>query len=436
MISQNSLSGQFFVRERRPLYTEPGPTPWKTTAMGSPLFVLRSSRDPIATNSDRLTLEPAVLAISCERVKARLLQELGLTDSWQARIEILIDDRLPAAELPRLTALHHPGQWAYQLLLPKNIAPSALFRAIVSALLVEMANRNSTAHSAELPVPVWLIEGMTAHLQANSLPTLLLQPGAELPGYPMTIEGQTGVHRWLRQREPLSFQQLSWPPAPANDDDKAFYDACSQLFVEELLALKDGRACLSRMIFQLGQDLNWQTAFLRSFHARFDHLVDVEKWWSVTCVDFQDAEIGQAAPGPQAWKRLQQTLDVPVSVRLDPALLPSEARITLQDALKTWDNDTVKTTVLRAISQLEVDIYRSPSELRPIALAYLSALRQYTEDLQSLQRKGDTVRNLPAQIDILKRSTIRQLDLLDAQRDNLRAQFTLSENQPSRRPRK
>ncbi len=434
MISANSLSGQFFARERRPIYAEPGPAPWKTTVMGSPVFVLNASRLSGDTNTDRLTLEPSLLVISSERIKSRLLQELGLTDLWQGRIELLIDANRPSSEIPRLTSVRNPDVWSYQLLLPKSIAASSLLRAVVGALLVEMANRGAGPHAAELPA--WLVDGMTSHLQASSLPTLLLQPGTELPGYPMTIEGQGGIHRWLSQREPLTFQQLSWPNAPANDDDKAFYDACSQLFVEELLGLRDGRACLSRMILQLGQDLNWQTAFLRAFHGRFDRLVDVEKWWSVTCVDFQESQIGQPSSAPEAWKRLQQTLDIPVSVRLDPSILPSEARITLQDALKTWDNDTVKATILRAISQLEVEVYRSPAELRPIIASYLSVLTQYTQNLQDLQHKGDTVRNLPAQMDLLKNATIHQLDLLDTERDGMRAKVMLSENQPAPRSRR
>ena len=51
--------------------------------------------------------------------------------------------------------------------------------------------------------------------------------------------------RNLRGRPPLTFEDLSWPPAQAVAGDAGdLYRGSAQLFVGELLRLPDGRACL------------------------------------------------------------------------------------------------------------------------------------------------------------------------------------------------
>lgn len=432
MTCASSLSGQFYARERQPLALAHGPEPRETTALGYRAFVFTAPKRRGETNADKLTLEPALLAISSERVKTKFLQALGLSDGWQSRIELLIDRDLAPPQMPRLAVVGGRGNWQYQLQLPNEIAPPALMRALVSALLVEMANRNNHGRESA-DVPVWLIEGLSAHLLANSLPTLFLQPGTELPGDRVTIAGQAGIRRWLRRRAPLTFEELSAPAAAPTEDDKAFYEACAQLFFEELLTFKDGQADLRQMMRELGTAWSWQQAFLEAFRGHFGKRIDVEKWWGLACVDFENDEIGGGGSTAEAWKRLQRTLDVPVAVELAKNRSPAEARITLQEALVKWDDTTAQAETLRAISQLEVEIYRSPAEMRPLIEEYLAALNGYVADRGALERKGDTVRNKAAQLAVLKDGLKRRLQALDEERDGLRQKLVLTEKQPTPR---
>ncbi len=312
--------------------------------------------------------------------------------------------------------------------MPKTIQPQSLVRVLVGALLLEEANRAGGAQSAE--VPLWLVEGFSAHLLANSLPTFLLQPGQRHPDDRFVLEGQTRIRRLLRDRAPLTFQQLSWPDALPTPEDKAFFRACSQLFVEELLALKDGRPSLRLMISQLGRNLNWQSAFLSAFHADFPSLLAVEKWWTVSGVNFRAADTGEYASSAEVWRRLQDTLDVPVRVRLNSASVPSEARITLQEAVNKWDGADAETVVQHAILRLQLQRYRSTPQLQPLVDSYLAALTSYLQAQRDLQRKHDSVKNLSSQLAVLKRSVCKQLDALDAQRDKMRATVLLTKNKP------
>ena len=96
-------------------------------------------------------LEPAVLVISCERVKESLLMTLGQRDQWRGKINLVINPSLPADQGTILTGLHGPAGWSYQLALPSPIKPRLLLRAIVQAILMEIANRNAGDQSAKVP---------------------------------------------------------------------------------------------------------------------------------------------------------------------------------------------------------------------------------------------------------------------------------------------
>jgi hypothetical protein len=426
VVSVRSVSGQFIAYERMPMSFSVASIPASTTAFGATAFVLAPQLSPRAAKADSLTLEPALLVVSCERIKEALLKELGMTDVWGSRVELLIDGDLGPEAMPKLGAVRGRREWSYELDLPKTIRPQALERALVGALLVEMANRSAGAESAE--VPLWLLEGMAAHLEANNPPTLLLQPGTESASDHITLEGQKTVRRWLRERAPLTFQQLSWPDALDTDADRAFFRACSQLFVEELLTLKDGAPDLRKFLGQLGRDRNWQTAFLTAYQADFTSLLEVEKWWSVACVDFQCADSGQLASTTEVWRRLQETLDVPVEVRLDAARLPAEARITLQEAISQWTTPDAEAVVTRAIVRLELQSYRSTDELRPMIDSYITALSHYLEEERALERNGFMLKNPAAQWAALRRDIGKQLDVLDARREEMRTMLLLSKN--------
>ena len=89
---------------------------------------------------------------------------------------------------------------------------------------------------------------------------------------------------------------MSWPDeAQLSGADGGVYRASAQLFVNELLELKDGPAHLRAMLATLPEFYNWQTAFQSAFREDFPRPLDVEKWWALQVVNFVARD-----PGP-AW---------------------------------------------------------------------------------------------------------------------------------------
>jgi hypothetical protein len=165
-------------------------------------------------------------------------------------------------------------------------ANEILLRKLFQTLLLEMANRHAAVQSAD--IPLWLVEGMSAHLQAN-------QPGdLHAAAGPVRVREHRLEQRFANDAQgiaptpALAFQQLSWPQeSDLTAEGLPLYRSCAQLFLEELLRFDDGRACLRSMIGQLAEHWNWQTAFLLAFHSHFDQVLDVEKWWSVELCEFR-----------------------------------------------------------------------------------------------------------------------------------------------------
>src|SRR5208282_28551 len=125
--------------------------------------------------------------VSCERLKEILLSELGLTDHWQGRIDLTINPALTEENGPRLQGGRDWNGWNYELELPKSVPARILEQALVQTLLLELVNRNAGQRSAE--IPIWLIDGLSAHLEAYNLPTFILQPGVQMAGSNVRVEG-------------------------------------------------------------------------------------------------------------------------------------------------------------------------------------------------------------------------------------------------------
>ena len=410
------VSGQFVAVT---MGTSGLPSPPPTAQRYPGGFLLNSSlKEP---SDSAVPLEPAVLVISCERVKESLLRTLGRRDQWRGRINLVINPSLPAEQGTILTGLHGRGGWSYQLALPSPIKPRLLLRAIVQAILMEIANRNAGDQSAE--VPFWLIAGMSAHLEADNLSTLILQPQVLTVGKNVRLEGLAPVRELLRQHPPLTFQELSLPEpetlAGANCD---LYLGCARLFFEELLRLKDGNRCLCNMIVQLPRHWNWQTAFLEAFSPHFAQLLDVEKWWGLACVNFTGVDFDARFSPRESSRKLQESLDVPVEVRLSRDELPAPAEITLQEVITDWDPSRAAPVLERAMESLELLRRKAAPEFIPLLDRYLGTLQSFLNDTRP-GRPAWLERNHQVQLAGLRHTTRKELDTLDAQRAALRSRY-------------
>jgi hypothetical protein len=447
IITTRSYSLQFIAREMRERSRwAPSPLAARIPIVGNYAFLVAAPPISPSAPPDEVRLEAETVVVSCERIKALFLLELGMKDDWRGKIELIINSSRPEDLGPSLTAIYRPTGWDYELELPKTIKRPILVRAVVQTLLAELANRRAGSQSAE--IPFWLVEGLSAHLQAYNPPTFIVQPDVQSAGYKDTrIEGSDGIRAGLRQHAPLTFQQLSWPErSDVAGKDEAVYRSCAQLLVESLLHLDDGQSSMRRMLQEMPSHLNWQTAFLLAFHSHFAQLLDVEKWWGLYCVGFNAADLTESRTEQECWHKFRDALDVPVEVHLAPSRMPAAARLTLQEVIMQWDNSDALPAIQRAVRDLEgLQFFAFRGDLNLDASADSAALQRNVQDLEALQWSigrelsplisryltvlHDYMKQahydastskwsmVASNLLSLKQKTVRQLDVLDRERE-------------------
>ncbi|MEI2724187.1 MAG: hypothetical protein V9H26_11800 [Verrucomicrobiota bacterium] len=272
------------------------------------------------TDQNRLALEPAFLAVTCERVKQALYADLGVTTLSRGIVNITIRSIRGTYRELAYTTERFGNNWIYRLDLPPQVERHQLLRVLVQVLLQEMANRTATDHLAE--IPAWLTEGFTQQLLNSRGVEIILPPpnqsfGALMLG-PTVLQARQrdpleDARRVLHDRPPLSIAELSWLGANQMNSAAGETFRCSaQLFVSELLALPQGREHLRTMINDLANCYNWQTAFLRAFAPHFANQLAVEKWWTLQVVHFVGRDPMNLWTGPKAG-RSSRTFCAPAS---------------------------------------------------------------------------------------------------------------------------
>ncbi len=385
---------------------------------GSSAYLLSSKAGSVVRNNDEVALSPATLVVSCERIKKLVLNRLGMNEAWRGRIDLTINPAMAEDVGPQLRAVHDAFGWTYRMELPSQVKEQVLMRSVIQTILLEIANRQAGVQSAD--VPFWLVEGLSADLQSTSLPTFIVQPEQNWTGDVRWNRTADTIPPELRQRAPLSFQQLSFPGPADFSGASIFYGSCARLFVEQLLRFNDGRACLASMLDQLPQRWNWQTAFLQAFHTHFTQLLDVEKWWSVSWIDYISGTRSQLWSATDCQRTLQNSLDVPVDVHFGPDQMPVEAKVTLQEVIQQWAPFEAYEAIQRSISQLRFLLPRATPDVKPFAQLYLTTLSDYLNATASASRNHELGRNPPNLLQFAKTGAVRQLDALDRQRQAAR----------------
>ncbi len=422
-----------------------------------------ATRPAVVTNADLVRLEPALLAVSAERLKQSLRQRLGISPSagWSGKIFL---DLHPARSLDENVAIRSTrflNIWNYRVGLPDVVSRTRLLRAMTAVMLLEFANRDAGAHPAE--IPAWLTDGLSQQLSTAGLPGDILSPPDEnveafsvtrsgpavMPGgIPLTRlnsghrgvnpldSARQGLHFWtydgsygyssvdpladvrrvVEKFPALTFEQLSWPDgAQVSGADGGDYRASAKLFVNSLLGLKDGPAQLRTMLQKLPQCYNWQTAFLAAFREDFSTPLDVEKWWALQVVDFSARDAGlQWTPGASR-DRLDEILSVPVEMRAASNNLPSHAEISLQAVIRNFDSDQQETVLQARLRDLELVQFRMAAPLDVLAGAYRRAIGDYL-DAQNPPPSRLGRHTPPSSQKNGADETVKKLDALDAQR--------------------
>jgi len=392
----------------------------------------------LATNSEFLELEPTLLVVSCERIRQAVARELGLTDSWKGRIHINLFPVGSPADPITIAAEQSRGEWNYRMQLPNVVERRRLMRGLLQVLLAEVANRNATGQSAELPA--WLTVGLAEHLLASAGAELLFPPprarGGGLPVRTLTVERPrdplAAAREHLNKHLPCTLQELSWPTEQDFTGDTAeTFRASAHLLVTELIQLKNGPACFRRWLRELPQHLNWQTAFLKAFHEHFGRLLDAEKWWALQTIYFTGRVATRSWPAAESLRKLDEAIHVPTQVRTAKGELPAAETVSLQTVIGEWSFDHQKMALGARVQQLELLRQRVLPDLFPLAENYRSLLAGYLQQRDKLGVELNKRKTARRDMERLTKETIRGLSMLDDRLQSYRRKQGESPTSPS-----
>jgi len=393
-------------------------------------------------------VDATLLSVSCERIKHALLTELDEADKWHDRIYIDLRRARTLNDTIIIEVSPYGGSWDYHVRIPDAVESTRLVTGLVDVLLLEMANRNA-GHSAELPP--WLGRGLTEEILRSSHIGLVVEPAAPIgvgtkadgwmavtPGLglakPLTSANfsvmsssstNTNVlavaHEDLSAAPPLTLDQLTWPDESRLDGPEGdSYRSSAQLFVHDLLQLKDGRPAMRAFIQKLPQHLNWQLTFLDAFGSDFGSQLELEKWWALRLVDFTGRDIAQTMTPEESWDRLDEIIHPMVEVRTRVNELPQRKEMPLQAIIEKWDAARQFELLKERSKMLYLLRSRSSQELAKLVDDYRRTIDVYVD-----KRSRDGYMRTPrAQAvmgpDRVAQQTISDLNVLDSIREDLR----------------
>lgn len=383
----------------------------------------------LLTNANALELKPELLTISAERIKQSLWLELGAHPDWHDPIHLSLRPARSGADIVDVSLERFRNSWTYRVELPAVMERQKFVRALVNVILLEIANRSATDHSAELPA--WLTEGFTERLLETRGNELMLPPPHTLPGglvFTPTVnevrmnDPMRRVRMELKAHAPLSLEELSWPtPAQLDGLDQGRYRQSAGLFVTELLQLTDGRAAMRAMLGELGRCYNWQTAFHRAFANPFPRPLDLEKWWALELAHLNGRDPDRRWTLEDSLRKLEELLLVAVDVRSSRTNLPTGGAISLQRVILDWDALRQVPVLKTKLNELDAARLRAASEALELIDEYRRILAAYVKRRNAPGFAFQSGRNGPPGVQQLTSETIRTLNDLDRRRAELKA---------------
>ncbi len=365
-LSARSHSGQFLVLAQR-------------SVLGNPAL------SNLETNQAILRLDPMLLPVSCERIKANLWRELGYNGPWQSRIYLAVRPARSTDDQVNVQAEGYRDGWQYRVVFPEVVQRTRYMRAVVQVLLTEISNRQSRQRPPE--IPAWLVEGLCQQLLTSADVPMMLPPprrgSTPVSAHIYQMEARKPkpleqVHKTLVQTPALTFEELSWPGTTDFDaEDNLVYRHSAHFFLHSLLKLPNGRGCMLTMLEQLPNYYNWQFALLHGFKDHFQRPLDVEQWWSLQVVHFVSRDIDQVWNAEQSARKLEEWLHFTVQVPTANQSSMVEQTMTVPEVIRNWELEqkvALLQTKANALIQLRI---RSAPEVIPLVDDYHAVLRGF-----------------------------------------------------------
>jgi len=381
----------------------------------------------LLTNASALELKPELLAISAERIKQALWLELAAHPDWRDPIHLSLRPARSAADIVDVRVERYKNSCVYRVELPSVMPRQKFVNALVSVILLEIANRNTTDRTAE--IPAWLTQGLTQRLLETRGKELMLPPPRTLAGgflFTPTInevrrdDPMRAVRQELKQNNPLTIQELSWPSdAQLNGLDQGRYRLTAGLFVTELQNLTGGRATLRALVGELGRCYNWQTAFHRVFAATFPRPLDLEKWWALQIAHLNGRDPDRLWTTSDSLRKLDELLKVQVGVRQAQTNLPASALVSLQRVIQEWDSLRQTPMLKTKLIELDAARLRVANDVTPLVDEYRMVITSYLNQRNAPGFAFMPGKHGPPGVRQLVREAIRSLNELDRRRGEL-----------------
>lgn len=345
-----------------------------------PERLMAFQKKPVDEDDERVELTPDLVAVSCERIKGEFLRSLGLRDEAGGPVYISINSNKPEDEIILVVARIYQNRWVYEVELPARLEARQLIRVVVQALLKDQANR--PPGSGDAAVPLWLTEGLTHLLADRATAPLILRAQSTVNRMSRREDPMHKVRLVLQESSALTFAELQTPPEQFEENSigPEQFQRSAQLFVYELLRLPNGPSLMVRWIRHLGVHLNWQTTFLEVYRDHFDSLLAVEKWWSLSTLEFTILESRFHLRPEVGLARLGEILELRTSLRSDDEAVPEVTRLSLQQFLQTADYEHQREGIEETLQQLNLLARRADPKLYALVQRYYTTLREYLHD--------------------------------------------------------
>ena len=378
-----------------------------------------------ATDTNLVRLDPALLSVSAERIKNSLRRLLGLAANapWHGKIFLVLHPALAPDEDVTIISQPYLNTWNYRVELPNVLSQTRYLRAMTSVLLSELADGDARKTRAAV-IPDWLTDGLAQQLSASGpLQVILSVPRKLENGLPQSrmVVTQRGLdplaeaRRVLHDHAALTFEQLSWPTeSQLAGGDGGAYRASAELFVSELLQLKNGPARLQAMLAALPECYNWQMAFQNVFREDFPRPLDVEKWWALEVVSFVAQDPGLRWTPAVSRDKLDEILRVPVEVWTASNSLPAHTEVSLQAVIRNFDPPSQAVILQTKLRDLELAQLRMARPLAALTDEYRRAVASYLGQNKEIRYPPWSKHPYPRKAKA--GATLKTLDQLDAQR--------------------
>jgi hypothetical protein len=296
---------------------------------------------------------------------------------------------------------------------PRVVEQVRLVKAFINVLLFEYANASSNGERPS-ELPTWVTEGICEQLLHAVGPTLVV--GRAPTGWEITARDLNfWTREMLRTNAVPSFNDLTTcAMPPRSTPEESVYLAGSHLLVHSLLQMPNGRQRFANFVRSLPHTWNWQTAFMQTFG--FPRMLDVEKWWSLTVVEFTTRDERQTWSTEMSLRKLDELLRVRIEYRGATNELPDTKLVEMKTIL--GDSDTALQG--QALSQVILQLgYTSPHMAPPvsaIALGYKKSLEEYLQKRSGVSVRP-SLRGTPAsQAQAARSELLKRIAALDEQR--------------------